>query len=435
MTPATGPEDPRRVASHAARVCFGRLVALLASANGDIAEAEDAVASAFEQALVSWPETGVPQNPEGWLLTVARNRQRDVWKSAARRTSAALDADDFGLHAPLDEIDPDAIGEHRLALLFACAHPAIDPAVRTPLMLQTVLGFTATQIAGAYGAAPAGFTKRLVRAKRRIRDTGIPFVIPGRASMPARLGAVLEAVYGCYAIAWHDADGRSHHEPDSMAGEALHLAVALAALLDTEPEAWALAALIAFSLSRAPARAGAFVPLDEQDPATWDKALISEGESYLRRAGELGGSPGRFQLEAAMQAVHAARVHTDTVDWSALKALADALMAVAPTVGARLACAAITGRIDGPAAGLSLLEGLPPQSERLAAFHATRADLLSRAGRYADASRAFLRASEIETDPAAASHLRERSQQAACSTASESEDQGLGQIGDSARLR
>lgn len=219
-------------------------------------------------------------------------------------------------------------------------------------MLQAVLGFTARQVATAYAASPAAFTKQLVRAKRRIRDTGIPFAIPDRASMPTRLDAVLEAVYGCYAIAWRDGSGRSHREPDSMAGEALYLAVTLATLMDTEPEAWSLAALIAFSLSRADPREGAFVPLEDQDPAVWDQALIAEGDRYLRRAGELGGSPGRFQLEAAMQAVHAARRPGQAVDLDALKTLANALVIVAPTIGARIALAAIIGRTDGPEAGL-----------------------------------------------------------------------------------
>jgi len=407
MTPEP---DPHQAASHAARASFGRLVALLASANRDIAEAEDAVASALEQALITWPGTGVPDNPEGWLLIVARNRQRDMWKSAARRTRADLDQSDPSPRTRLEEIDPDAIGDRRLELMFACAHPAIDPTIRTPLMLQTVLGFTSAQIAIAYGASPAAFTKRLVRAKRRIRDTGIPFTIPGRADMPARLNAVLEAVYGCYAIAWHDADGRSHHEPDSMGGEALHLAATLATLLDSESEAWSLAALIALSLSRARARTGEFVPLDEHDPATWDAELIAEGETYLRHAGQLGGPPGRFQLEAAMQAVHAARAYGRVVDWDALKNLATALVTIAPTAGARIARAAITGRTSGPEAGLALLDQLPPATDRLSAYHATRAELLTRVGHSAEASAAFRRAAALEPDSATAAYLRQRAE-------------------------
>lgn len=409
MTQVAG--EAHRTAAHAARTSFGRIVSLLAIRNGDLAEAEDAVASALERALVSWPVTGVPDNPEGWLLTVARNRQRDAWRSAASRTGAELDPEDPRLIAAVDQIDPDAIGDRRLELLFACAHPAIDPAVRTPLMLQTALGFTAAQISEAYGIPPAAFTKRLVRAKRRIRDTGIPFAIPDRLTMTDRLPAVLEAVYGCYAIAWRDADGRSHRAPDSMAGEALHLAANLAALLATESEAWSLAALIAFSLSRARAREGAFIPLDEQDPALWDVALIAAGATYLRRADELGGDLGRFRLEAAMQAVHADRTNGAALNRAALKTLAEALVIVAPTTGARIALAALTGQCDGAGAGLALLDQMAPDGEPLAAYHATTADLLARAKQHAGASVAFMRAAELESDPPTAAYLRDRAAQ------------------------
>ena len=235
-----------------------------------------------------------------------------------------------------------------------CAHPAIDPAVRTPLMLQVVLGFEAAQVAAAFAVPPDAMAQRLVRAKRRIRDARIPFAVPDRRTMAERLPPVLEAVYGCHAIAWRDGTG-------SLAGEAQYLAVTLAVLLEREPEAWALAALVTLALARQAGAATsrrAFVPLDEQDPTTWDAALIAEGEDYLRRASAHAGPPGRFQLEAAIQAVHCDRGRTGVTDWRALRTLYLALDGIAPSLGARVALAAVTGRIDGPDAGL---DALPPE--------------------------------------------------------------------------
>jgi len=391
-------DDARTAVEVTVRASYGRLLALLASWCGDLALAEDALADAVERALRTWSADGVPANPEGWLHRVARRRALDALRSSARRTSRPLDdaaapaapgADPAATH-------PDALPDRRLELLLVCAHPAIDPGVRAPLMLQTVLGLDAARVATAFAVPTATMAQRLVRAKRRIRDARIPFRVPGRDELGRRLPAVLEAVYGAYTVDWARTSGPTVR--DSLAVEARDLALLLASLLD-DAEATGLAALLCLSSARLGARVvhGVHVPLDEQDTRRWDTRLVEQGEGLLRRA-HAHGTRGRFQLEAALQSAHCARARTGRTDRVAVLRLHRALVEVAPTLGARVALAAAAAHVEGPRAGLDLLDPLAGPCRAFQPYWATRGDLLARAGDEAGARAALERAVDLTTD-------------------------------------
>jgi predicted RNA polymerase sigma factor len=412
LTPAdlaAGPAgEAARLAGVAARDSYGRLLALLAASTSDLAAAQDALADAFERALRTWPAQGVPASPDAWLLTVARNRLRDEWKSARVQRSVSLEAG-YDVLAQVDDLDVDAIPDRRLELMLVCAHPAIDRTVRTPLMLNTVLGFTADQVGRAFSVPTSTMAPRLVRAKQRIKAAGIAFRIPDRTDLPARMASVLEAVYGAYVIDW--ATGPQDRQ---LPSEALHLAEVLATLVPGDPEVRGLAALIELSAARAPARmdaAGRFVPLASQDPAVWDARLIGRAHEHLRAA-HAAGRLGRFQLEAAIQAVHCARDRDGTTDWPTLLGLHRILYSIAPSLGSGVALAAVTAEVDGPAAGLAALDTLlaeaGPPGRLFQPAKATRAHLLERLGRPEEAVAAYDSAISLTHDIAERQYLEQR---------------------------
>ncbi len=409
--PVGGDESARAAAETVARRSYGKLVAFLAARTRDVAGAEDALSEAFAAALADWPTAGVPASPEAWLMTVARRRLVDA---ARRRRSREGAADHLRLMA--DEMEavmasPAEIPDDRLSLMFACSHPAIDAAIRAPLILQTILGFDAATIASAFLVAPAAMGQRLVRAKNKIRLAGIPFRVPSRAALGERLDAVLAAIYAAFAEGWTDPAGTEARRRN-LAGEAIWLGRLVASLLPDEPEALGLLALMLHAEARRAARrnaAGDYVPLAEQDPSAWDSALIEEAEALLFRASTLGAI-GRYQLEAAVQSAHVVRRRTGRADWAAIERLYDALWAMTESPVVAINRAVAVAETRGPAAGLAALDALAGDA-RLAEyqpFWAARAGLLARAGDVAAADRAYQQAIGLEPDPAVRRFLQQR---------------------------
>lgn len=398
-----------RAAENAARQSYGRLVAYLAARSRDVAGAEDALAEAFAAALEQWPRQGVPHNPEAWLLSVARRRQIDAGRR--RKTADAGQEHLMMLDEERAAGDEPEIPDERLRLMFACAHPAIDPAIRAPLILQTVLGLDAVAIGAAFLTPAATMGQRLVRAKARIKETGIPFRVPERSEMPGRLDVVLVSIYSAFTEGWTDATG-GESKQRSLATEALWLGRLVASMLPDEPEAFGLLALMLYAEARRPARRGpdgAYVPLAEQDTALWSGELIEEAEATLRRANGFGPT-GRFQLEAAVQSVHCARRLTGRTDWNAIRQIYDALASITATPVAALNRAVAIAEAGELSTALDAIDRLSADGRMngYQPYWAARAELLLRADRHSDAVAAYERAIALAADPAVRAFLEAR---------------------------
>jgi RNA polymerase sigma-70 factor (ECF subfamily) len=383
-----------------ARENYGRLVALLAAQTRDIALAEDLLAEAFAAALTQWPAEGLPANPAGWLMTVAKRRRLDLLR---KDQVQAAGEPHLRMLAEEGEQAMD-FPERRLALMFACAHPQIEPGARAPLILQTVLGITAKTIAAAFLVSPASMSQRLVRSKAQIKESGIPFGVPEPRDLPERLDAVLEAIYAAYSGGWDDSS--------DLALEAIWLGQLTAEMLPQEPEAKALLALMLYVEARRSARrdaAGNFVPLERQDTAKWDRSRLSEAERLLHACNRSGPS-GRYQLEAAIQSAHVAQRLTGADCWPAILALYDHLLAVTHSPVAALNRAAALAEIAGPHAALAELAKIS-QDKRMLGYQpywATLGHLQFGAGNREAGREALTIAIGLSTDDAVRRYLRQR---------------------------
>ncbi len=401
------PDTQARAAAEAvARQAYGRLLATLAKRTGDLAHAEDALSGAFAKALETWPTRGLPDTPDAWLLSVARRRLIDEARKAA--THRAHEAELIGRIETLAAEDVDqALPDDRLSLMLVCAHPDIDPAIHTPLMLQTVLGLDAARIASAFLVKPAAMSQRLSRVKARIKEAKLSFELPDAAHLPERLQPVLDAIYAAYGTGW-DALGEDEGRIKGLADEARFLASLTAQLCDHSAEAHALCALIDYCEARKPARRsadGRFIPLSGQDTALWDHTLIDKAEERLRHAMTLA-SPGRFGLEAALQSVHVERRVTGQTNWRAAASLYDTLVSTTSAgFGARVARASAHGEAFGAETALSLLAQLQDSGAAYQPYWAALAHWKKRAGQNAAAQAAFQRAAALSTDPAVREYL------------------------------
>jgi RNA polymerase sigma-70 factor, ECF subfamily len=400
-------DEAARAAERVARESYGRLVAFLAARTRDVAGAEDALSEAFAAALRMWPADGVPDNPDAWLLTVARRRQTDAIRRRQTRTVGeehlTLIADELEAAAAEGQVIPD----RRLALMFACAHPAIERGMRAPLILQTILGLTAEDISAAFLIPPATMGQRLVRAKTRIRDAGIPFGVPEKEELAERVQAVLDAIYAAYSKGWNEVGETGVPE---ITDEAIWLGRLVVSLLPQEPEAKGMLALMLYAEARRAARrdaGGAYVPLEEQDVGLWDDSQIALAEQLLRQA-NAGGPTGRYQLEAAIQSAHIARRLTGAATWPAVVSLYDHLLALTRSPVVMLNRAVALAEVEGPDAALAAIEPLASDKRMLGyqPYWAARGHLLARVDRRSEAAEAFTAAIGLTTDEAVRAYLQ-----------------------------
>jgi RNA polymerase sigma-70 factor, ECF subfamily len=394
-----------RTVERIARESYGRLIALLVVRTHDVASAEDVLAEAFAAALEQWPTQGVPINPDGWLVTVAKRRHVDLLRKGQVRMNGRphLAASEIEEASYMSEELPD----RRLELMFACAHPLIERGARAPLILQTVLGITAKDIASAFLVSPGSMSQRLVRAKTHIKECGISFSVPEQDEMPERLSAVLEALYAAYSTGWDEAQDASE-----LAPEAIWLSSLIATMLPEEPEAKALLATMLYAEARRSARRdahGCYVPIDLQDVVLWDRAQISNAEKLLHTCNR-SGPTGRYQLEAAIQSAHIAQRLTGANCWRAIVSLYDHLIALTNSPVAVLNRAAALAELAGPDVGLAELSAISKDKRILGyqPYWATLGHLNLRAGNIETGCEALRVAIGLSTDDAVRQYLRLR---------------------------
>lgn len=379
---------------------WGRAVAIVARLTGDLGLAEDAVQEAFAAAVGRWATEPLPADPSGWLIAVAKNSALDRLRREARRSGKERAAM-LRLSEREPPPPPGRIADDRLRLIFACCHPSLDPGIRVALTLRALCGLTTAEIARSFLVSEATLAQRLVRAKRKIRDAGIPYRVPGDDELPERVGGVLRVVYLVFT-AGHRAAAGPRVIRDELCDEAIRLARLLAGLCPEDPEVLGLLALLLLTDARRGAQAGErLVLLDEQDRGLWDRAMIDEGTRVLEQATRRR-RPGPYQLQAAIAACHAAAEHPGATDWAEISALYAALARHEPTLVVQANRAVAVAMAEGPAAGLAILDELSEDSQgrRWHLLHACRADLLGKLGRTAEAGEAYRTALALDPPPA-----------------------------------